>query len=82
MREHGVLVVAEEPFRDELATLVRTNGYEAVTCQTPLEAIHALERHAGRISYVVLSPQSPRALELQELLEDEYPGVQPMVLSS
>ena len=82
MREHGVLVVAEEPFRDELASLVRTNGYEALTCRTPLEAIHALERHGGRIGYVVLSPQSPRALELQELLADEYPGVQPMVLSA
>lgn len=80
--DQAVLVVAEQPFRDALVALVRTNGYEALTCRTPLEAIHALERCGPTIGYVVLSPSAPRALELRTLLADEYPGVQPLILSS
>ena len=77
-----VLVVAEQTLRDELAAAVRLNGYEVLSCQTPLEAIQLLERHSSRIGYAVLSPAAPRVLELRELLADEYPAIQPMVLSS
>ncbi len=77
-----VLVVAEQTLRDELSAAVRLNGYEVLSCQTPLEAIQLLERHSSRIGYAVLSPAAPRVLELRELLADEYPAIQPMVLSS
>jgi hypothetical protein len=77
-----VLVVAEQTLRDELSAAVRLNGYEVLSCQTPLEAIQLLERHSSRIGYAVLSPAAPRVLELRELLADEYPAIQRMVLSS
>jgi DNA-binding response OmpR family regulator len=76
-----VLVVAEQNLRDALSAAVRMNGYEVLACQTPLEAIQLLERHSSRIGYAVLSPAAPRVLELRELLADEYPAIQPMVLS-
>ena len=38
-----VLVVAEQTLRDELSAAVRLNGYEVLSCQTPLEAIQLLE---------------------------------------
>ena len=76
-----VLVVAEQTLREELSAAVRLNGYEVLSCQTPLEAIQLLERYSSRIGYAVLSPAAPRVLELRELLADEYPAIQPMVLS-
>jgi len=76
-----VLVLAEPGLRDELATAVRANGYEVLACQTPLEAIQLLQRYSRGIGYAVLSPAAPQALELRELLADEYPAIQPLVLS-
>lgn len=77
-----VLVVAEPSLREPLARAVRTNGYEVLTCQTPLEAIQLLERHSPSIEYAVLSPATPQALDLRELLAEEYPAIQRLVLSS
>ena len=83
MTSHAcVLVVAEPNLRDALTAAVRSNGYEAFECQTPLEAIQLLERHSSKIAYAVLSPAAPRVLELRELLAEEYPAIQRMVLSS
>lgn len=76
-----VLVLAETPLRDAIATAVRSNGYDVLACTTPLEAIHMLERHGNQIGYAVLSPATPRALELRELLADEYPTIERLVLS-
>ena len=77
-----VLVLAEPPIRDALASAVRMNGYEVLSCQTPLEAIQLLEQHSPKIGYAVLSPASPQALDLRELLAEEYPAIQPLVLSA
>lgn len=77
-----VLVIAEPSLREALARAVRTNGYDVLACQTPLEAIQLLERHGTSIEYAVLSPASPQALELHELLTEEYPAIQRLVLSS
>ena len=82
MLQSCVLVLAEPDLRDALALAVRTNGYEVFACQTPLDAIQLLERHSLQIGYAVLSPQTPRALELHDLLVDEYPTIQPMLLST
>lgn len=76
-----VLVLAEPALRDALAMAVRTNGYEVLACKTPLEAIQLLERHSRNIGYAVLSPEAPQALDLRELLADEYPAIQRLVLS-
>jgi hypothetical protein len=81
MTDASVLVLVEEPLRNDIVTAVRTNGYEAHACNTPLDVIQILERHGGRIGYAVLSPGAPRALEIRELIADEYPSIQPLVLS-
>jgi hypothetical protein len=78
----SVLVLVEEPLRAEIVSAVRTNGYEAHACKTPLDVIQILERYGKRIAYAVLSPAAPRALEVRELLADEYPSIQPLVLST
>ena len=77
-----VLVVAEPQLCDALALAVRTNGYGVFECRTPLDAIQVLERHSSDIAYAVLSPATPRALELRELLAEEYPAIQPLLLST
>jgi hypothetical protein len=77
----SVLVLAEPALRDALATAVRANGYQVLSCQTPLEAIQLLEQYGRGIGYAVLSPASPQALDLRDLLADQYPAIQPMVLS-
>jgi len=76
-----VLVLAEPALRDALATAVRANGYEVLACRTPLEAIQMLELHSRDIGYAVLSRTAPQALELRELLADEYPAIQRVMLS-
>ena len=76
-----VLVLAETPLRHASATAGRSNGYDVLACTPPLEAIHMLERHGDQIGYAVLSPATPRALELRELLADEYPAIERLVLS-
>jgi hypothetical protein len=83
MSSHScVLVVAEPQLRDALALAVRTNGYGVFECQTPLDAIQVLERHSSDIGYAVLSSATPRAFELRELLAEEYPAIQPLLLSA
>lgn len=77
-----VLVLGERSLCDAVATAVRTNGYEAFECLTPLDAIQLLERHSPRIGYAVLSGAAPQALELCTLLADEYPRIQQLVLST
>ncbi|HEY5928220.1 MAG TPA: hypothetical protein VIV11_41315 [Kofleriaceae bacterium] len=58
------------------------NGYEVLACQTPLEAIQLLEQFSRDIGFAVLSPAAPQALDLRELLADEYPAIQRLVLST
>ena len=77
-----VLVLAEPHLRDAVAFAVRLNGYQVLACQTPLEAIQLLELHNRNIGYAILSPTAPQALELRELLADEYPAIQQYVMSS
>jgi len=77
-----VLLLAEPNLRDAVAFAVRLNGYRVLACQTPLEAIHLLELHSRNIGYAILSPTTPQALELRELIADEYPAIQQFVLSS
>ncbi len=76
----AVLVIAEEPLRSQLAAAARERGYEPVAKQTPLDAITALERLAGKIAYAVISSQARWGLALRELLADEYPNVRPVML--
>ena len=79
-QEPWVLVLAEESVREPLTAAVRTNGSEVLTAETPLEAIQLLERHSDYIGYAVLSPAVPNAVALGELLADEYPAIQRLVL--
>lgn len=77
----GVIVIAEQTFEEALATAIRTNGYEVHACRTPLDAIQVLELHSDQISYAVLSTAEPRALEVGELIADEYPAIQRLLLA-
>jgi len=83
MTSHArVLVIAEDAIGDLLALALRTNGYEVHACRTPLDAIQVLEQHSPQIGYAVLSTGAPRALEVGELLTDEYPAIQQVLLSA
>jgi hypothetical protein len=77
-----VLVLADPYLRDAVEIAARLNGYRVLACQTPLEAIQLLEMHSRNIGYAVLSSAAPQALELRELLTDEYPAIQQFVLSA
>lgn len=76
-----VLVIADDFLGDILSAAIRTNGYEVHACRTPLDAIQVLERHSPQICYAVLSAAEPHALEVGELLTDEYPAIQQLLLS-
>jgi hypothetical protein len=77
-----VLVLAEPTLRDTVELAARLNGYVVLACRTPLEAIQLLELHSRNIGYAILSSAAPQALELRELLADEYPAIQQFVLST
>lgn len=75
-----VLVIAGEPLREMIVGLVQANGYEVCAAATPLETIHLLERLKDQLRCAVISPQLPWAPGLWELLVDEYPDIEPIVL--
>jgi len=75
-----VLVIAGGPLRDMLVELVQANGYEVRASTTPLETIELLERLKDRVRCAILSPQIAWAPAVWELIVDEYPDIEPIVL--
>ena len=79
MTQSCVLVLGDTLLVEQLSSAVRSNGYEALGCRTPLDAIQLLERHSSRIGYAVLAAE---AWEVGTLLASEYPQIQSLVLSA
>ena len=77
-----VLVLAGEPLRDMIVELVRANGYEVRASTTPLETIVLLERLKDQLRCAIISSRLPWGSEMWELLVDEYPEVEPIVLEA
>jgi hypothetical protein len=77
-----VLVIACEPLRNLMVELVQANGYDVRASATPLETIHLLERLRGQLRCAIISSQVSWAPEVWELLVDEYPDVEPIVLEN
>jgi hypothetical protein len=75
-----VLVLAEEPMRDQLVALVRRSGYHAQACTTPLETVQVLEHKSDRLRCALISPQLAWGHSVGELLDDEYPGIDHVVV--
>jgi hypothetical protein len=75
-----VLVLAAEPLRGMIAELMRANGYEVRASTTPLETVLVLERLQERLRCAIISSQLPWGAGAWELLVDEYPDVEPVVL--
>lgn len=77
-----VLVIAGGALRDMIVELVQANGYEVRASTTPLDTIQLLERLKGQLRCAIISSQVPWAPAVWELLVDEYPDVEPIVLEN
>lgn len=77
-----VLVLADEPLRDMLGEAVRAHGYEVQSSATPLETVQLLERLKDRLRCAIISSQLPWAPAVWELLIDEYPDIEPVVVEA
>jgi hypothetical protein len=81
VNEHDVvLVLVGEPLRDMIVDLVRANGYEVRASTTPLDTIQLLEHLKDQLRCAIISSQLPWGPGVCELLVDEYPDVEPIVL--
>lgn len=76
-----VMVLADVPSRDRLVALAHSCGYDAWACTTPLEAVHVLERHRPRVRCALIAPDLPWGSGVGELLDDEYPDVDHLMVS-
>ncbi|HEU4734733.1 MAG TPA: hypothetical protein VFT22_42875 [Kofleriaceae bacterium] len=77
-----VLVLANEPLRNMLGDLVRANGYEVQESTTPLETVQVIERLKHRLRCAIISSQLPWGPGVWELLVDEYPDIEPVVVEA
>jgi hypothetical protein len=75
-----VLVLANEPLRDTLGDLVRARGYEVRASATPLETVQLLELLKDRLRCAIISSQLPWGSGVWELLVDEYPEIEPVLV--
>jgi hypothetical protein len=77
----GVLVVAPGSLRAAIVERARARGHEVFAADTPLAAIHTLERFRDRIGYVVVSPRLSWEPELRALVSEEFPELDQIVLA-
>jgi hypothetical protein len=78
----GVLIVADGAQRAALAELAGARGHAVYVASTPLDAVHALERHRGRVRYAIISSAVSWEPELRALIADDFPGVEAIVLAA
>ncbi|HET7504121.1 MAG TPA: hypothetical protein VFK02_24035 [Kofleriaceae bacterium] len=77
-----VLVLANEPLRKMLGEVVRAHGYDVQASATPLETVQLLERLKDRLRCAIISSQLPWGPSVCELLIDEYPDIEPVVVDA
>lgn len=76
------LVIADDPLAAALGELYRAYGYDVIVAETPLDAIQTLVSGGDEVGAVCLSLETTWAGELRELLADEFPEIDRIVLVS
>jgi hypothetical protein len=73
------LVIADAPLGRVLGALYRAYGYEVVVPKTPLDAVQALLA-TDRVAIVIVSQSAGWAAGLRELIAEEFPEIDQIVL--
>jgi hypothetical protein len=80
--DEQVLVIADTPLDSAIADVVHAFGFDTVVAATPLDAICKLTSLRDRLAAIVISPDVVWAGDFRELLAEEFPELDPVVLAS
>jgi hypothetical protein len=76
----ALLLVADEPIRGAVWELATRGGYDVFACRSPLDVIDTLVGAGDRLACVVLESTVPWGTGLRELLAEEYPKLDTVIL--
>jgi hypothetical protein len=80
-RSRIVLVIADVPLTAPITERYRTRGYEVLAPTTPLDVIQRLLAVGDRVSVVVVSVEARWASGLDELISEEFPDIDHVLLA-
>lgn len=77
-----MIVVAEEPLCGALLDIASANGFQVFACETPLDVFATLAELGDRTDCAIVSARIAWGNAMAEVLADEYPAVQRILVES